>query len=338
MLNTQILNLQKKNQLLSLNYQKNQENLQHLIEKNINFAEQVQLKEDELNSLKQDKKSILKMVTYNQKQIYQKEMKISTLTSTLSSLTNQLQMNINNNKNLLTEITSLEQRLLKQEEMLYTISFDVQQYERKINVIDGKRSMEETVKLKATIKQQKKELKTLESSYKLIKNQYRRLLNDVKQANVYQKMLKKSYQQIDTELNSFILENTSLQHENDQFSLQNDNLLVKQDEYKLIVNKLKDKLIELNENIYNLQQNELDLDIALSSRQKELNAYWKIQQAEIKTNEESRHLLAKDLKERHIYLKKLQAKYYIISNGDDEDDENFKGKKFFWQGKFKKKI
>ena len=278
------------------------------------------------------------MVTYNQKQIYQKEMKISTLTSTLSSLTNQLQMNINNNKNLLTEITSLEQRLLKQEEViLYTISFDVQQYERKINVIDGKRSMEETVKLKATIKQQKKELKTLESSYKLIKNQYRRLLNDVKQANVYQKMLKKSYQQIDTELNSFILENTSLQHENDQFSLQNDNLLVKQDEYKLIVNKLKDKLIELNENIYNLQQNELDLDKALSSRQKELNAYWKIQQAEIKTNEESRHLLAKDLKERHIYLKKLQAKYYIISNGDDEDDENFGGKKKIFGGKNLKK-
>jgi len=61
-------------------------------------------------------------------------------------------------RNLQSRIRELDQRSLRQQEMLYTIEFQVQQLERKVSHVSGKRSVEETVILNQKIAELQVEL------------------------------------------------------------------------------------------------------------------------------------------------------------------------------------
>jgi hypothetical protein len=55
--------------------------------------------------------------------------------------------------------------------MLYNIEFQVQQLERRVSHASGKRSLEETLELKAEIQRQQQVLEDMNDQYRMINNQ-----------------------------------------------------------------------------------------------------------------------------------------------------------------------
>ena len=74
-------------------------------------------------------------------------------------------------RNLQARIHELDQRSLKQQEMLYTIEFQVQQMERKVSHASGKRSLEDTIRLNQEIVDMQKLLDQTVAQHAMIANQ-----------------------------------------------------------------------------------------------------------------------------------------------------------------------
>jgi chromosome segregation ATPase len=216
-------------------------------------------------------------------------------------------------RNLQSRVHELDQRSLKQQEMLYTIEFQVQQLERKVSRAGGKRSLEETVKLNAEIVLLQKLLEASIAEHAMIISQVKRLHDDVRAAKrkyddvvVERKKLEEKIVEADMELESStreVKESVKSKEEN----------IVSHDVLKLEVKRLRDLLATKADDVLALENRKLQLELSMKEREKEVGLHQDVQKMEAKAAEEGRHNLAMDLKERQIKVNVLKSKYETIA-------------------------
>jgi chromosome segregation ATPase len=145
-------------------------------------------------------------------------------------------------RNLQARIHELDQRSLKQQEMLYSIEFQVQQLERKVSRASGKRSLEETVALNAEIAELQQTLLAEQEKDHMINNQVRRLNDDLRAARrKYDKVLEDKAKLQDV-LASLELETSSSAYEVKETMKDKEGLIVAYDVLKLEAQRLRGTL------------------------------------------------------------------------------------------------
>lgn len=216
-------------------------------------------------------------------------------------------------RNLQARIHEHDQRSLKQQEMLYNIEFQVQQLERKVSFASGKRSLEETLELKASIALLQKQLEELQQQHNMITNQVKRLHDDLRAARRKHKTILKDKADLSEKINEINLENDSATTEVKQSIKKKEEMIVKHDVLKLEVKTLRDTLKQIAETVFGLENRKLQLQLSMKEREKEVSLHRDIQRAEKKALEDQRHKLAMDLKERQIKVTKLQRKYETLA-------------------------
>jgi len=211
-------------------------------------------------------------------------------------------------RNLQARIHELDQRSLKQQEMLYNIEFQVQQLERKVSFASGKRSLEQTLEMKAKIVELNQQLEEMQQQHTMIANQVKRLQEDLRAAKRAHKEVMDEKKQLMERIAAIELENVSETREMKEKLKEKQQLIVDHDVLKLSVKRLRDTLTQKADQVFALENRKLQLQLSMKEREKEIQMHRDIQRAELKAAEEARHKVTVDLKERQLKVEKLRKK------------------------------
>lgn len=228
-------------------------------------------------------------------------------------------------RNLQARIHELDQRSLKQQEMLYNIEFQVQQLERKVSRASGKRTLEETVRLNAEIDELHKSLELHQAQNKTIVAQVKRLHDDLRAARRKHTEVVADRDNLSEKIAAIELENASSEREVKESIKEKEEMIVSHDVLKLEVKRLRDGLTTKADEVLALENRKLQLELSMKEREKEVQLHQDVQKAEHKAAEEGRHNLAMDLKERQIKVDKLMNKYETIAGrlkGGEDGEEH----------------
>jgi len=216
-------------------------------------------------------------------------------------------------RNLQQRIHELDQRSLKQQEMLYNIEFQVQQLERKVSHASGKRSLEETMLLQAQISALQDQLSQAKSQENIVANQVKRLHEDLRAAKRNYREVVEKRDALNDRIARITLENDSSDRELRQTLKEKEELVVQHDVLKLEVKRLRENLNALADQVLAAENRRAQLQLSMREREREVDLHSDVQKAEVKAAEDSRHALARDLKERQIKVEKLKKKYETIA-------------------------
>jgi len=224
-------------------------------------------------------------------------------------------------RNLQARIHELDQRSLKQQEMLYNIEFQVQQLERKVSHASGKRSLEETMRLNAEIAVLQKALEDNQAQNSMITSQVKRLHDDLRAARRKMTDVVSERDQLAEKISAVELENESSALEVKDAVKRKEETVVSHDVLKLEVKRLRTTLNQKADEVLALENRKLQLELSMKERQKEVDLHKEVQKAEGKQAEEARHNLAMDLKERQIKVDKLKRKFETIAGNLKSTDD-----------------
>jgi len=224
-------------------------------------------------------------------------------------------------RNLQQRIHDLDQRSLKQQEMLYNIEFQVQQLERKVSHASGKRSLEDTMLLNQQITQAQEQLQAMKQQESIIGNQVKRLQEDLRAGKRAAKDGAAKRDALNERIARIELENDSSDRELRETIRKKEELSVQHDMRKLEVKKLREQLSQLADQVLSHENRRAQLTLSMKEREREIELHADVQRAECKAAEEGRHQLAMDLTERKIKVDKLRRKHHTIAAKLQRADE-----------------
>eukprot|EP01083_Nonionella_stella_P203388 742152_1 len=136
-------------------------------------------------------------------------------------------------RNMHGNVSDLDDKSLKQQEMLYNIEFQIQQLERKVTRASGKRTHEETIVLNSKIEelskelaQEREKLTTLTTQVKRIQDGLRAARREVKGSAVQKSTAHEKIIELEMENESAVAEKSKLEKERDDQIVENDNRLL----------------------------------------------------------------------------------------------------------------
>ena len=156
-------------------------------------------------------------------------------------------------KNLNTHLNKLYSEIQSQKELLYNADYQIQLLERKLARSMGEKTLEETDFLKEIIK--KKEEETEESRKKLNNTlaACKTLEDDQRLIDKKLKLLEEEEFKFKTALEKINLENDMTKQQLSQLIHQKKDVMVKNDITKLEIQKLRNKVLNSNENVLTLE-------------------------------------------------------------------------------------
>lgn len=248
----------------------------------------------------------LKTQLYHQSQeLYKERQKEANLVAEIGGTNSQ-------NKNMLSKIAQLDSTVLKQQELLYNIEFQVQQMERRVNRAQGERTEEEKVKLNAQIDKLQKSLEEHETQFEMIKGEWTKVLSEVRKMKkeTDEKELEKA--RLNEKVHDLTLENNSLEEEMRALTREKEDLLVQHDIQKLQVKRMRDLLRARTDELSGLENRKYQLETLYIEKEQKVKAHKEMLAAEWKAYEDQRRKLSLELSNRRVHIDKLKNKYNIM--------------------------
>ncbi|KAK2144272.1 hypothetical protein LSH36_772g01071 [Paralvinella palmiformis] len=215
-------------------------------------------------------------------------------------------------RNLNSKINKLDHDSLKQQEIVYNQDFAIQQLERRINRMQGEQSNEEKLQLEAKIKELTEELEQKSHTRHMLSLQLKRLQDDVRRVK---RDLEKSTSEKDS-LTSKI-EELDLHNDSSQRELANvinikQELMVEENLMKLQLKRIRDRLNDKADQVYDLEHRKLQLETAMKERRHEIDIHTEMLTAQLKAGNEEKSQISLELHERIAKIDKLRKRYEIL--------------------------
>eukprot|EP01138_Halocafeteria_seosinensis_P002899 gb/GECG01002961.1/.p1 GENE.gb/GECG01002961.1/~~gb/GECG01002961.1/.p1 ORF type:complete len:727 (+),score=181.72 gb/GECG01002961.1/:1-2181(+) len=226
-------------------------------------------------------------------------------------------------KTLTDKINSLDAEALRQQELVYSADFQIQQMERKVARAKGERSDEEKKILQARIDELTQERDEIQAQEKKLREQSKKLREEVKAVNREQEQLDQKIKDIEGKTEELMLENKSAGATLKSVSKEKEDAMVEHDLLKLEVRKLRSALSERSDEVYSLENRMTQLQLSKEERKKDIESHQRMQKGNLKLLEEERHKLAMDVQNRGSQVQKLRNKYKTVCDrirGADDDD------------------
>ena len=216
-------------------------------------------------------------------------------------------------KNMAAKISQLDQESFKQQELLYSIEFNVQQMERKVNRAKGERTEEEKRELQEKIDLLQEMLDNLLKQHKVLDVQVTRVTDDLRQAKQANVQLEKNKQRVTEELLELTLENESCQIELGKMTKSKEEALVSGDVLKLQVEALKRSLSKAGDELLGLENRRQQLQLTVQEREAEIVVHHDVLRMELKTAEEERKAVQAELRDRLGQVKHLRNRHDVLT-------------------------
>lgn len=132
---------------------------------------------------------------------------------------------------------------------------------------------------------------------------------------------------LEVQIRELELENEMAVNDLEKIKKRKEDTLVQHDIMKLEIKKLKYTVNVESDKVFSLENRKYQLEMSMEEREKEIQVHKDILVLELKTAEEERHKVAKELQQRKVKVKNLRVKYegLVRKNKSSSEDQESVG-------------
>eukprot|EP00195_Chlamydomonas_chlamydogama_P009299 CAMPEP_0202915398 /NCGR_PEP_ID=MMETSP1392-20130828/65575_1 /ASSEMBLY_ACC=CAM_ASM_000868 /TAXON_ID=225041 /ORGANISM="Chlamydomonas chlamydogama, Strain SAG 11-48b" /LENGTH=937 /DNA_ID=CAMNT_0049607407 /DNA_START=168 /DNA_END=2981 /DNA_ORIENTATION=- len=310
--------------------------LKRKLETEFQALDSLESKVEELDAMRKGEEARLKAVIKEgedlKKEQFRRSQKLFELRQKERELISEISGGQGQNKNLAARIAALDEQVVRQQELLYNVEFQLQQMERKVARAGGVRSEEETRALNARIEKLTSVLEGVNTEHSMLLEQVKHAEDDLLQARRANTRLKGDKGKIEETTSTLKLENEMIGRQVKQALEGKEKAMVDHDVMKLEVKRLRDILAMHADEVFSLENRKFQLKMSMEERKQEIEVHRDSLRTELKLLRDDVHRITLELKERALKVEKLQNKFETISSkhrGTAEDDGEPKSQAYY---------
>jgi chromosome segregation ATPase len=290
-----------------------------LAKKTTRTAEQMaQEREQDLKKREVDFSASIQKVKVLKDKLLKESQAVFDLKGEESTLSAEVHGSKSTSRNLEGQLTQLDKEAARQQELLYSAEFQIQQIERKIARGMGERSDEEKMALKTVIEEAEKRLETSREKRKMLQGQVRKLQNELVSYKNRRESLGLKKVQLTEKQGEMELQARMIRDELKKETRVKEEVVVGNDLMRLEVRRLKDLLSAKADAVFSLENRRQQLLLSMEERKQEIDVHRDVLKAEHRTANEEKHKSTMDLRDREKQVEKLKARFEAVARGEDE--------------------
>jgi coiled-coil domain-containing protein 39 len=218
-------------------------------------------------------------------------------------------------RNLASKVHALDAEQMRQQELIYTAEFQIQQMERKVARGMGERSDEEKLVLTARISELEAAAESAREQRKMLTGQARNLNNELRAAVRRRESAQRARDTLTEGINELELECAAAEGGLKRARTDKEDAMVQTDVLRLEVQRLRDALNGRADEVFTLENRRQQLAMSMEERKGEIAAHKDVQRAALRAAEDERHRVHLELGQRKQAVEKLRAKFEILTKG-----------------------
>ncbi|XP_029472241.1 coiled-coil domain-containing protein 39 [Rhinatrema bivittatum] len=202
---------------------------------------------------------------------------------------------------------------LKQQEIIYSQDFQIQQLERKLSRLKGDINVEEKKMLEAKISELTITLESKKNALILIRTQHKKLQGDLSHLKRYIDKSGEEKKDLISKIEELSLYNHMSEKELKKTRTWKQHLMVEYNIRKLEIKRLRDVLYNKADDVYSLEKRKLQLQTAMNERTEEIKVHKDMLQSQLRHVETERQSISLELHERLCRVEKMKKRYEIFT-------------------------
>ncbi|XP_069928568.1 coiled-coil domain-containing protein 39 [Oryctolagus cuniculus] len=290
-----------------------QKKLKQITEKTMSVEEKATNMEDMLKEEEKGAKEVEVQLNIVKDVLFKKVQELQTEKMKEKAVMSEIEGTRSSLKHLNNQLHRLDFETLKQQEIMYSQDFYIQQVERRMSRLKGEINSEEKQALEAKIIELKKSLEEKKATFGLLETQIKKLHNDlyfIKKSNSKNCDEKQSLMTKIDELNLFI--DRSEKELNKTKALKQD-LMIEDNLLKLEVKRTREMLHSKAEEVLSLEKRKQQLYTAMEERTEEIKVHKAMLASQIRYVDQERQSISAEYHERLSKIDKLKNRYEILT-------------------------
>ena len=241
--------------------------------------------------------------------LFKESQKLFKLRAEQANLIGDISGTLSASRNLQASINKLTAEKTRQQELLYSSEYQIQQMERKVSRAQGERSQEEQKRLQNEIQTHQAELDRQKKQLDMLVVSNKQLIDEKRNIERVIEKVRTGRATLETQIQELKLENEMATNDLAIVQDKKEKTLVQHDCKKLEIKKLRDTVNVEADRVYGLENRKYQLEMSMEEREKEIQVHKDILISESKAAEEERHKVAVELQYRKTRVKNLRIKY-----------------------------
>ncbi|CAD7690799.1 unnamed protein product [Nyctereutes procyonoides] len=287
--------------------------LKQITEKTMSVEEKATNLEDMLREEEKSVKEVEVQLNIVKDVLFKKVQELQTETMKEKAVVSEIEGTRSSLKHLNHQLHKLDFETLKQQEIMYSQDFYIQQVERRMSRLKGEINSEEKQALETKIVELKKILEEKKSTFDLLESQIKKLHNDlyfIKKSNSKNCDEK---QFLMTKVNELNLFNDRSEKELNKTKALKQDLMIEDNLLKLEVKRTREMLHSKAEEVLSLEKRKQQLHTAMEERMEEIKVHKTMLASQIRYVDQERQNLSAEFHERLSKIDKLKNRYEIIT-------------------------
>ncbi|XP_032195930.1 coiled-coil domain-containing protein 39 [Mustela erminea] len=287
--------------------------LKQITEKTMSVEEKATNLEDMLREEEKNVKEVEVQLNIVKEVLFKKVQELQTETMKEKAVVSEIEGTRSSLKHLNHQLQKLDFETLKQQEIMYSQDFYIQQVERRMSRLKGEINSEEKQALETKIVELKKMLEEKKSTFGLLETQIKKLHNDlyfIKKSNSKNCDEK---QFLMTKINELNLFNDRSEKELNKTRALKQDLMIEDNLLKLEVKRTREMLHSKAEEVLSLEKRKQQLHTAMEERIEEIKVHKTMLASQIRYVDQERQNISAEFHERLSKIDKLKNRYEILT-------------------------
>ncbi|XP_006770080.1 PREDICTED: coiled-coil domain-containing protein 39 [Myotis davidii] len=289
------------------------ENLEQITEKTMSAEEKATNLEDILKEEEKSVKEVEIQLTILKGVLFKIGHELQTETMKEKSLISEIEGTRSSLKRLNQQLHKLDFETLKQQEIMYSQDFHIQQVQRRMSRLRGEINSEEKQGLQVKIVELKETLEERNSTFGTLETQIKKLHNDlyfIKMSNSKNFDEKKSLM---TKINELNLFNERSEKELSKARALKQDLMIEDSLLKLEAKRARELLHSKAEEVLSLEKRKQQLQTTMEERTEEIKVHKTMLASQIRYVDQERQAISAEFHERLSKIDKLKNRYEILT-------------------------
>ncbi|XP_034518298.1 coiled-coil domain-containing protein 39 isoform X3 [Ailuropoda melanoleuca] len=287
--------------------------LKQITEKTMSVEEKATNLEDMLREEEKSVKEVEVQLNIVKDVLFKKVQELQTETMKEKALVSEIEGTRSSIKHLNHQLHKLDFETLKQQEIMYSQDFYIQQVERRMSRLKGEINSEEKQALETKLVELKKTLEEKKSTFGILETQIKKLHNDL---YFMKKSNSKNYDEkqfLMTKINELNLFNDRSEKELNKTKASKQDLMIEDNLLKLEVKRTREMLHSKAEEVLSLEKRKQQLHTAMEERMEEIKVHKTMLVSQIRYIDQERQNISAEFHERLGKIDKLKNRYEILT-------------------------
>uniref|UniRef100_F6Q9Z1 Coiled-coil domain-containing protein 39 n=1 Tax=Equus caballus TaxID=9796 RepID=F6Q9Z1_HORSE len=287
--------------------------LKHITEKTLSIEEKATNLEDMLKEEERGIKEVEVQLNIVKDVLFKKVQELQAETTKEKAVVSEIEGTRSSLKHLNHQLHKLDFETLKQQEIMYSQDFYIQQVERRMSRLKGEINSEEKQALEAKVVELKKTFEDKKSTVGLLETQIKKLHNDLyfmkksNSKNLDEKQL------LMTKINELNLFNDRSEKELNEAKALKQDLMIEDNLLKLEVKRTREMLHSKAEEVLSLEKRKQQIHTAMEERTEEIKVHKTMLASQIRYVDQERQNISAEFHERLSKIDKLKNRYEILT-------------------------